>query len=106
MFKDKYLVGEVVVEDIIDPSSGEYIAEEGDIVSKDRVELINLILEEIVKELAELVLEGLSSNPIGYSSTFYRFLVESRLGLEVIELTFTLVEEEDPRYLDLVGLLG
>jgi len=47
MSKDKYLVGEVVIEDIIDPASGEYIAETGDIVSKDRVELINSVLRDI-----------------------------------------------------------
>ena len=53
MSKDKYLVGEVVVEDIIAPSSGEYIAEEGDIVSKDRAEIINLVLGDIKVLLEE-----------------------------------------------------
>lgn len=89
-------------ERVVDYRSGEVILEEGEIPSLETIERVGTLRLELV----ELVLEGLSSNPIGYSNSFYRFLVESRLGLEVIELTFALVGEEDSRYLDLVGLLG
>ena len=42
-----YKVGDIVKEDVVDPASGEIVAEEGDVVTEERAPLINSILRDI-----------------------------------------------------------
>jgi len=42
-----YRVGDIVTEDVVDPASGEVVAEAGDVVTVERVAIINCVLRDI-----------------------------------------------------------